>query len=247
MHAYVHSSSKRRLSRRLALTAVVLLAGVGFIGGVFANFTDTQAAGPETINTGIVHIVLGTPAGDHGSVTTGPINPMAEGDTVARVVQLTNNTTVGAAGTTGLAAAPNGLTLQTTTSGANASSDIVTDTTNGLHVTVQGCATAPTEAGGVAGPWTYTCSSGFSTLVNNVPLKTLNTTASDLTASAPNEGSNEYYVLTVTLPTSYADAYSYNAGACSTAGTAGVSEQLQACTLSITYNFTATQRAGAPQ
>jgi spore coat-associated protein N len=247
MHAYVHSSSKRRLSRRLALTAVVLLAGVGFIGGVFANFTDTQAAGPETINTGIVHIVLGTPAGDHGSVTTGPINPMAEGDTVTRVVQLTNNTTVGAAGTTGLAVAPNGLTLQTTTSGANASSDIVTDTTNGLHVTVQACATSPTETGPVAGPWTYTCSGGFSTPVNNVPLKTLNTTASDLTASAPNEGASEYYVIAVTLPTSLADAWGANAGACSTGLAGGPNEQLQACTLNITYNITATQRAGTAQ
>ncbi|MGA8682127.1 MAG: hypothetical protein WB592_16735 [Acidimicrobiales bacterium] len=187
-----------------------------------------------------LHIVLGTPAGDHGAITVGPINNMAEGDTVARVVELTNNTNVGAAGTTGLAAV-NGLTLKTSVSGSNAGSDIVTDTTNGLHVTVQSCATAPTETGGVAGPWTYACTGGFTSVVNNVALGTLNGSVSDMTSSAPIEGASTYYVITVTLPSTYADAYSYNSGACSTGGTAGVSEQLMNCSLSVTYNFTATQ------
>jgi hypothetical protein len=230
----------------LALTSGVVLLGAASIGGVFANFTDTQSGGPEPISTGIVHIALSTPGSDHGSLTVGPINFMAEGDTVARVVQLANNTTVGAAGTTGLAAV-GGLTLRTSAGGANGGSDIVTDTTNGLHVTVQSCATAPTEAGGVSGPWTYTCSGGFTTVLNNVALGTLDTTTQDITSSAPNQGASVYYVVTVALPTTYADAYSYNSGACSTGGTPGVSEQLQSCSLSITYNFTATQRAGASQ
>jgi len=238
--------ARKRLLKRLALSAAVLLAGVGMIGGAFANFTDTQSGGPEPIATGQVHIVLGTPAGDHGALTVGPIKNMAEGDTVARVVQLTNNTNVGAAGTTGLAAA-NGLVLQTTTGGTNAGSDIVTDAVNGLHVTIQSCATAPIEAGGVGGPWTYTCAGGFTTVVNNVALKTLNATAQDITPSAPNQGASIYYVATLTLPTTYADAYTYNGGVCSTGGVAGSTEQLQNCSLSVTYNFTATQRAGASQ
>ncbi len=231
---------QRRVSSRLALTLGIVLLGMAAIGGVFANFTDTEAAGPEPLTTGQVHIVLGTPAGDHGAITVGPINNMAEGDTVARVVELTNNTNVGAAGTTGLAAV-NGLTLKTSVSGSNAGSDIVTDTTNGLHVTVQSCATAPTETGGVAGPWTYACTGGFTSVVNNVALGTLNGSVSDMTSSAPIEGASTYYVITVTLPSTYADAYSYNSGACSTGGTAGVSEQLMNCSLSVTYNFTATQ------
>lgn len=221
-----HEGKDKRLSRRLLLSAVVVLAGVGIIGGAFANFTDTQGGGPTPVTSGQVHIVLGTPAGDHGSLTVGPINNMAQGDTVARVVQLTNNTNVGAAGTTGLAAV-NGLVLQSAVSGTNAASDIVADTTNGLHVTVQSCATSPTETGGVPGPWTYTCSGGFTTVVNNVALKTLNTTASDITAAAPVQGSTTYYVVTVSLPNTYADAYSYNGGLCSTGGTAGSTEQLQ--------------------
>jgi hypothetical protein len=224
----------------------VALAGLTTIGGVFANFTDSASAGPEAISTGQVHIVLATPTGDHGALTVGPINNLAEGDTVARVVQLTNNTSVGATGTTGLAAV-NGLNLQTAVTGTNAASDIVTDTTNGLHVTVQSCATSPTETGGTTGPWTYSCAGGFTTVVNNLPLKTVNTAAQDITSSAPNQGASTYYVVTVTLPTTYADSYSYNSGACSTGGVAGSTEQLQNCSVSITYNFTATQRAGASQ
>jgi predicted ribosomally synthesized peptide with SipW-like signal peptide len=239
-------SLQRGTTKKVVFTVAVVLAALASIGGVFAAFTDTQAGGPTPITTGIVHIVLGTPAGDHGTLTTGPIVKMAEGDSVARVVQLTNNTTVGALGTTGLAAVK-GLTVQSSTSGANAGSDIVTDTTNGLHVTVQSCATAPTESGGVPGPWTYTCSGGFTTVVNNVALATFDATAQDLTASAPVEGATIYFVITVALPTTYADAYSYNAGNCSTGGTAGVSEQLQNCALTVSYNFTATQRAGTNQ
>ena len=233
-----------KLSKRLLLTGVVGLVGLATIGGVFASFTDTASGGPTPIATGQVHIVLGTPAGDHGSLTTGPINNLAEGDTVARVVQLTNNTSVGAAGTTGLAPTL-GLTLQTAVAGANAGSDIVTDTTIGLHVTLQSCPVAPTETGGTTGPWTYTCSSGFTTVVNSVPLKTLDTSIQDITASAPIQGASVYYVVTVAVPSTYADSFGFNGGVCSTGGTPGVSEQLQNCSLSVTYNFTATQRSGA--
>ena len=237
-------SRKRHLPKRLVLTGATLTLAVGSLGGVIANFTDSQAAGPTPISTGQVHLVLGTPAGDHGSLTVGPVTNLAEGDTVSRVVQLTNNTSVGAAGSTGLAATL-GLTLQTSVAGANAGSDFVTDTTNGLHVNVQACTVAPTETGGTTGPWTYTCSSGFTTVVNNVPLKTLDTTVQDITASAPIQGASVYYVVMVTVPSTYADSFAYNGGVCSTGGTPGVTEQLQNCALSVTYNFTATQRAGA--
>lgn len=237
-------SRKRVFPKRLVLTAATVALAVGSLGGVFANFTDTEAAGPTPISTGEVHIVLGTPTGDHGSLTVGPVTNLAEGDTVSRVVQLTNDTSVGPSGSTGLATAM-GLSLQTTVAGANAGSDLVTDTTNGLHVSVQSCAAAPTETGGAAGPWTYSCAGGFTTVVNSVPLKTLDTSAQDITASAPIQGATVYYVVTVAVPSTYADSYGYNGGVCSTGGTPGVSEQLQNCSLSVTYNFTATQRSGA--
>ena len=130
---------KGKVHQADCLTGAVALLGLASIGGVFANFTDTQSAGPTPITTGQVHIVLGTPAGDHGAMTVGPITNMAEGDSIARVVELTNNTTIGAAGSTGLSA----LTLQSAAGGTNAGSDIVTDATNGLHITVQSCATSP--------------------------------------------------------------------------------------------------------
>jgi len=234
--------SKGKSTKRIVLTGAVALLGLASIGGVFANFTDTQAAGPTPITTGQVHIVLGTPAGDKGAMTVGPFTNMAEGDSIARVVQLTNNTTVGAVGTTGLSA----LTLQSTPGGTNAGADIVTDATNGLHITVQSCATSPTEtAGSPTGPFTYACTGGFTTVVNNVPLATLDSAAQNILASAPIQGASVYFVVTATLPTTYADPYSLNGGACSTAG--GANEQLQNCSLSVTYNFTATQRAGTVQ
>ena len=235
-----------RLTKRYLLTGAIGLAGLATIGGVFANFTDTASGGPQAIATGQVHVVLSTPTGDHGSLAVGPVNNMAEGDTVARVVQVTNNTNVGAVGTTGLAAV-NGLVLQSAVTGTNAGADIVTDTTNGLHVTVQACSTSPTETGGVPGPWTYACAGGFTTIVNNVALKTLDTTPQDITSSAPNQTASTYYVVTETLPNTYADANSYNGGACSTGGVPGSTEQLQNCPVNVTYNFTATQRAGASQ
>jgi hypothetical protein len=232
--------------KRISASGVIILAGLAVLGGVYANFVDARAAGPEPIATGQVHIVLGTPAGDHGAITVGPIHNLAENDTVARVVELTNNVTVGAAGTTGLATA-RGLTLQTAVSGPNAGSDIVTDTTNGLHVTAQSCTVAPVETGGPTGPWTYTCATGFANVLANAALGPLDTTARNITASAPLQGATVYYVLTVHLPKTYADSYKYQSGSCSTLGVPGVTEQLQNCTLSITYNFVATQRAAAKQ
>jgi hypothetical protein len=241
-----HSTAFGEVTSRLSASGVIILAGLAVLSGVYANFVDTRAAGPVPIATGQVHIVLGTPSGDHGAVTVGPIHNLAENDTVARVVQLTNNVTVGAAGTTGLATV-RGLTLQTAVSGPNAGSDIVTDTTNGLHVTVQSCTVAPVETGGPTGPWTYTCAPGFATVFANAALGTLDTTARNITASAPIEGATVFYVLTVHLPRTYADSYNYQGGVCSTLGVPGVTEQLQNCTLSITYNFVATQRAAAKQ
>jgi len=238
------SGRKRRVSTRLALTGAVVLLGVAGIGGVFANFTDTATGGPTPLTTGVVHITLGTPTGDKGGLTAAPVNNLAEGDSVARVVQVTNATTVGAAGTTGLAAT-NGLTLQATVP-TGATDDIVTDATNGYQVKVQSCATAPTEAGGTTGPWTYTCTGGF-TSVATTSLKALAAGPVDITSAAPIEGASTYYVVTVSLPTTLADAYSTNGGVCSTAGAPYTNEQFQNCAVSVGYNFTATQRAGASQ
>ncbi len=231
------SGHRRRSAMRLLLTLAVLLLGAGAVtGGVFANFTDTATGGPQPINTGTVHITLGTPTGDHGSLTVGPINNMAQGDTVARVVQLTNAGSIAWATTAGL-------TLQTSVSGTNATDPIVTDTTNGLQVNVEQCSTAPTETGGTSGPWTYTCSGGFTTVTSG-PLATLNATPADISSGEPGIGASTYYVVTVSLPNLANYPYSTNGGVC---GGSGSTEQLQGCSLSITYNFTATQRAGTSQ
>jgi hypothetical protein len=241
MHA-----SRGEFARRLVLSGTILLLGLLFTSGAFADFTSTGSAGPEPILTGQVHVVLAPPTGDHGSLIVGPITDMAEGDTMARIVELTNDTSDGATGTTGLAAV-NGLVLKSAVSGPNAGSDIVTDARRGLHVTVRYCRNTPVESGRSTGPWTYTCAVGFVTVLNNIPLANLDTAARNITASAPLEGASRYYVVQVTLPAIYPDSYTYKAGVCSTGGVAGSTEQLQNCSLSITYTFTATQRVGSAQ
>lgn len=226
-----------RLTVRVVLTLTVLLLGIGAItGDVFANFTDTAPGGPQPINSGDVQLTLATPTGDHGSVTVGPLNNMAQGDSVARVVELTNEGNIAWA-TTG------GLTLQTSVSGTNATSTIVTDATNGLQVKLQQCPTAPTESGGTSGPWTYTCTGGFTTTAS-APLATLDATAQDVSAGEPATGASTFYVVTVSLPNLASYPFTVNGGVC---GGTGATEQLQNCSLSVTYNFTATQRAGTTQ
>jgi hypothetical protein len=234
---------------KVGLTAGVALLAIGALSyGVFASFTDTQSAGSQAIQTGEVHIVLGTPGGDHGSISTGPINKLAEGDNVYRVAELTNDTNISKTTTTGLAT----LKIQAAIGGANAGSNVVTDTVNGLHVTAKSCPVAPVETGGTTGPWTYTCTgkaftsaTKWTTVVNNVALRTLSTTATTL--PAPKETASIYYVVDLTLPSTYTDPYSHNAGACSTVATTSATKQFMNCSLSVTYNFTATQRAGANQ
>src|ERR1700722_6093812 len=63
-----HAESGSRLSRKLliklAATGGVVAVGVGAVsGGVFANFTDSQAGGPTPITSGVVHIPLSLPTG----------------------------------------------------------------------------------------------------------------------------------------------------------------------------------------
>ena len=245
MKAGMHAT-RWEFARRLLLSGATLLLGLLLIGGAYAAFTSIASGGPEPVVNGQVHVVLAPPTGDQGSLNIGPVTDMAEGDTMSRIVELTNDTSDGAAGTTGLAAV-NGLVLKSAVSGPNAGSDIVTDARRGLHVTVQYCSNIPVESGGTTGPWTYTCAGGFVTIVNNIPLATLDTAARNITASAPLEGASRYYVVRVTLPAIYPDSYIYKAGVCSTGGVAGSTEQLQNCSLSITYTFTATQRAGSAQ
>ena len=48
--------------------------------------------------------------------------------------------------------------------------------------------------------------------MNNVPLATLDSAAQNIIASAPVQGASVYFVVTATLPTTYADPYSLTLG-----------------------------------
>ena len=64
-----HSATFGDIIKRLGASGVIVLATLLVLSGVYANFVDTRSAGTTPIVTGQVHIVLGTPAGDHGTVT----------------------------------------------------------------------------------------------------------------------------------------------------------------------------------
>ena len=61
---------RRTALRLLATLAVMCLGAATLTAGVYAAFTDTESGGTQNITTGIVHVTLATPTGDHGSLST---------------------------------------------------------------------------------------------------------------------------------------------------------------------------------
>ncbi len=112
------------------------------------------------------------------------------------------------------------ITLTTT---ASPSSVLDTDATNGLQMVLDKCSVAWTETGGP--PYTYTCSGAISTVLASQAVIGSNLALSNLALSA---GTDNFVRVTLTLPSA-----------------TGNTHQNKAST--ITYAFTATQRAGQAQ
>jgi len=150
-------------------------------------------------------------AGTATNRLTVPASGLGPGDTVARQAQLTN------------AAGNQGLSSITLSAVATPSSLLDSDTTNGLQLTVQSCATPWTETG-TAPNYTYTCSVTATTVLTSRPVSfasPVNLTGLNTLAG----GGTDNLLFTETFPTA-----------------AGNTLQ----TLSSTMNFTltGTQRAG---
>jgi predicted ribosomally synthesized peptide with SipW-like signal peptide len=228
------ATAQRRRSTAKKLVASMALVGGALaltFGGAFATFTDTVTAGPQTISSGTIQIGVG-PTNDSA---TGAAN-IVPGDWVSREIDINS---------TGATANAASITLGFT---ANTSSLLDTDATNGLHVTVQSCATVPTRTAGP--PPTYTCSGGFANVAiggvtTGVAVATLEATPEALTPlNSLTAAKQDYLVFTLTLPSGAPGDVSQHAGTCSgTAGGSATTENLEGCTSKLTYTFLATQRA----
>ena len=112
------------------------------------------------------------------------------------------------------------ITLTTT---ASPSSLLDTDATNGLQMVIQKCSVAWTETGGP--PYTYTCGGTTTSVLASTAVIATNIALSNITLTA---NTDNYLRVTLTLP--------------STAG-----NTFQGLSSTITFGFTATQRAAAAQ
>jgi spore coat-associated protein N len=119
------------------------------------------------------------------------------------------------AGTIDLAGSP---TLTTT---ASPSSLLDTDTTNGLQMVVDKCSVAWTESGP---PYTYACSGSQSSVLASRPVIGSNIALSNLADLVPAGAGPDHLRLTLTLPS-------------------GAGNTFQNLTSTLTYAFSATQRA----
>jgi predicted ribosomally synthesized peptide with SipW-like signal peptide len=112
------------------------------------------------------------------------------------------------------------VTLTTT---ASVSSLLDTDATNGLQMVIDKCSVAWTETGGP--PYTYTCGGTTSTVLTSAPVIGTNLSLANISLTG---GTDNFLRVTLTLPS-------------------GASNTLQTQSSTISYAFTATQRAGAAQ
>ena len=219
---------RRTTVKRVVLTVAVVVAGTGAIlGGAFATFTDTTSAAPQPISSGKVVLAVG-PTNDSATAAT----DIAPGDTISREVDLNSpaGTLNDATITLGISASPSSL--------------LDTDPYNGLQVQVQTCPMAWTP---VAGPsLTYSCGGTTTTVLASTPVKTLETTPVSLTPlNSLTAGGQDYVVMTYTFPAGAPGNIALVPTLCSgTAGTTSATENLEGCSSTLTYNFTATQRAG---
>jgi spore coat-associated protein N len=179
MSAHVLSTKTKLLASAALLAAAAGAAGLG----TFGSFTSTTSAS-EAVSAGTVTIGVGT-AGSTDNRLTVAATGIVPGDTIQRVIKLSNSGT-------------QGLSSVNLTTSATSSSALDTDATNGLQMTVDKCSTSWTESGS-SPAYTYACSGGgtVTSVLASVPVigsNTLNNLAS-LTA-----GSNDVLHVTLTFP-----------------------------------------------
>jgi len=231
-------------TRKALLSALLLLGVAGSaVGGAFATFTESVTSAGQTVTTGKVIYLFG--ATQTNRLAVGASN-IAAGDTIQRAFELDNNSTISGNPVNDLASVTFGVT-------ATASSLLDTDVTNGLQETVRTCSVPWTE-GGVAPAYTYVCG-GVSAYVIGSAVAGVPVGTAEVTPVAVSAGLNslaaagkDYLVLTLTLPSTAPGDLGKVATACSgTAGGTSATENLEGCSSTLQYTFTAVQRAGISQ
>jgi spore coat-associated protein N len=220
--------SRRATAKRVALTLAVVVAGTGAVlGGAFATFTDTTSAGSQAISSGKVVLAVG-PINDATIAATA----IAPGDTIPREVDLNSTaaTLNDATITLGISASPSSL--------------LDSDPGFGLQVQVQTCSVAWTRVAGP--PPTYSCTGSTVTVLASTPVKTLESAPANLTPlNALTAGGQDYVVMTFTFPSTAPGNIALVPALCSgVVGGTPATENLEGCSSTLTYTFTATQRVG---
>lgn len=181
---------KQTLTRKQRLTLGVGAVGAAALlamGGVFAAFTGTVSAGPQSIGTGSLTLALDPAAGSSLAQYTATITDVVPGDVHNRFVTLRNSSaTVNvASGTLTVTDAP-GTTLLGT--GAN-----------GLTIRVDRCSVAWTLPAG-------TCGGTTTTVVTQQTLNALGT-AKAITGLTMAPGDSWYLRVTTSLPSAADNTY----------------------------------------
>jgi spore coat-associated protein N len=223
--------------RKVALSIALLFAAAAVvIGGVFATFTASVTAGPQTITSGTVKLAVG-PVND---AATGATN-IAAGDTIAREADLNS---------TGGTIATKEITLKFS---ASPTSLLDTDPTNGLQVSVKACTVAWTRKVEAPPPaFKYTCGGAESTVkiggAETASVGTLETTPAALAPlNSLGAGGQDFLVFTLTLPAGAPGNIGKVAVCSGTSGGTEATEDLQGCSSTLTYTFQATQRNAIAQ
>jgi predicted ribosomally synthesized peptide with SipW-like signal peptide len=169
--------------RRVVATLGVLGA-IGALAtvGTYSLFTDSVVGGPQTVATGTVDIAFG----GTNTLATGATD-VAPGDSMQRVVDLTNSGSIAFASVT--------LDVAATTS-----SLLDTDTTDGLQMAIDSCSVPWTPSGAA-----YTCGGTTTALVASRPVVGTGIALPGVAALAP-AGTDRLRV-TLSLPTTAGNSF----------------------------------------
>ncbi|HET6876839.1 MAG TPA: TasA family protein [Jatrophihabitans sp.] len=166
---------------KLLATGALLALAAGAAGlGTFGSFTSTTSAS-ENAASGTVTIALGS--GSDSTLNVDATN-LVPGDTVQRVVKLTNS------GSADLA----NVTLSTT---ATASSVLDTDATNGLQLSIDTCSKAWDQQGSSL---VYKCNGTQQSVLGSTPVIGSNMALANL--NSVTAGKSDYLRVTLSFPSS---------------------------------------------
>jgi spore coat-associated protein N len=170
------------------MMSIAVLGATASVAGMatFASFTSSTTAQAQSLTSGTVSLTLGTA----NRLTVGASN-LVPGDTLQRVVDLTNN---GSAGTSSV-----GSIAVTTTGSGNV---LDTDATNGLQMVIDKCSVAWTESGP---PYTYTCGGTTSSVLASRAVVGSNVALSNM--SSVTAGNTDHLRVTLTFPSAAGNTF----------------------------------------